>query len=617
VGRFNKYNFWFNVSGNRGFYLFVFFLVPWLKNMKFKDLSLYLKELEKISSRIEITKILAELFKKSTKDEIGVITYLILGTLAPSFRAVVFNLADRMMIEVLAKAYHVSADSVRKLYKTEGDLGNVANKLAQISNLPPAQRLRRAGKSQISQFSVSEVYNDLLSMAQDEGGGSVERKIEKMAEIISKLDPLSAKYVVRIPLGRLRLGFSDKTILDALSWMEFGDKSAKVLLDKAYQVTPDVGLLAKKVKEMGIKKATKNIKPLVGVPVAPMLAQRLKDPSDMVTKMGVVAVEPKFDGLRLLIHFKRGKGKNKDFLKAFTRNLNDVSNMFPELLGIGEYINAREAILDTETVGMDPDLVKMANFQTTMQRRRKYNIDALKFKVPVRFQIFDIIYKDGKNLMDKSYVVRRSELEKTVKKNNVFVVDRFWLTNSPDEISKRHKEMIDDGLEGVIVKRADSRYVPGRTGWRWVKMKETVGSEGKLLDTVDCVVMGFTAGKGKRATFGLGQFLVGVKSGERFKTVTKIGTGLSDEEFRGLNKYLLKIKVAQKPKQYDVHKNLEPDNWVTPQVVVEIAADNITKSPTHTAGYALRFPRLVRFRDDKSPAQSTTVSELKKLFKLQ
>jgi DNA ligase 1 len=168
-----------------------------------------------------------------------------------------------------------------------------------------------------------------------------------------------------------------------------------------------------------------------------------------------------------------------------------------------------------------------------------------------------------------------------------------------------------------MVKRYDSAYVPGRTGWRWVKMKEAEEALGKLSDTVDCVVMGYTAGRGKRASFGLGQFLVGVKDGEKIKTVTKVGTGLTDEQFRELKKRLLGSELTEMPKEYEVHKLLEPDFWVNPEVVVEIAADDITKSPTHTAGLALRFPRLVKFRDDKSPDQATTVEEVKKLFKLQ
>lgn len=168
-----------------------------------------------------------------------------------------------------------------------------------------------------------------------------------------------------------------------------------------------------------------------------------------------------------------------------------------------------------------------------------------------------------------------------------------------------------------MVKRLTARYIPGRTGWRWVKMKEAEESAAKLADTLDLVVMGYTRGKGKRAGFGVGQFLAGIRDKGKIKTVTKVGTGLTDERFRELNKRLEGISIREKPRNYEVHKNLEPDIWVEPKLVVEIAADEITKSPTHTAGLALRFPRLIKFRDDKSPNEATTLTELKDLARLQ
>jgi DNA ligase-1 len=219
--------------------------------------------------------------------------------------------------------------------------------------------------------------------------------------------------------------------------------------------------------------------------------------------------------------------------------------------------------------------------------------------------------------MDRPYLKRREDLEKTIKKQkNLKLVD-YRITEDPQEIESIYEQKIKEGLEGVMVKKVDASYVPGRTGYRWVKMKQAEKAYGKLADTVDCVVMGYTQGRGKRAGFGLGQFLVGVVDGEKIKTATKIGTGLTDEQFRELKKRLSELEVDKKPKNYDVSKNYTPDYWVTPSLVVEVAADEISKSPTHTAGLALRFPRLVKFRDDKSWQEATTKMELKKLFELQ
>ena len=540
---------------------------------------------------------LADLFKESGKEEIDKVVYLSLGFLAPSYKNIIFNMADQMIVRALAKAFDIEVEKVKMLYKKKGDLGTVAFELA---------------KGQGKNLEVSEVYNKLAELAKEGGTGSQERRIDKMADLLKALDPLSSRFVTRIPLGKLRLGFSDLTIIDALSWYEKGDKSAKSDLVSAYQVQPDIGLLAKRVKELGIKKATGNPKPILGIPVAPMLAQRLNNPTEMVKKMGKVAIEPKFDGVRVQIHYKK-KGE----VHAFTRNLHDVFLMFPELKTLGKYINAQEAILDTEAIGVDEKTKMLLDFQVTMTRRRKHEVENFAQKVPITFNVFDCLLVDGEDYMLKNYEVRHEKLKKIIKEDRLIKMVDSVVTDDPAVIDKEYKDELSKGLEGIMVKKIDSYYVPGRTGWRWVKMKQTSKTAGKLSDTVDCVIMGFTGGKGKRVSFGLGQFLVGVKDGEEIKTVTKVGTGLTDEQFKALREKLQKLVVSQKPKEYVVNKVLEPDFWVEPEVVVEIAADDITKSPNHTTGYALRFPRLVRFREDKSPSQATTVNEVKKLFDLQ
>ncbi len=566
--------------------------------MSIKEFAVYLDKLEKTSSRIEITKILAELFRKIEISEIKNVSYLLLGILAPSYQSLVFNLADRMMVRVIAMASGKSQDEVNKLYKKSGDLGVVSENLLN-------------SKGSEGNIGVNEIFKKLTAVARNAGDKSQERKITEMVAIVKQCDSLSAKYIVRIPTGNLRLGFSDKTIIDALSWMVKGDKSASAEITSAFEVLPDIGAIAEVVKKEGTSNLKEKVKPVVGVPVMPMLAQRLKSPDEMIAKMGVVAVEPKFDGLRVLIHYDHGK------IRAFTRNLNDISPMFTELGLLEKYLNADSAILDSEAVGLDPRTKKMVDFQTTMQRRRKHDIKKVAADIPINFQIFDILYKDGRSFLGEPYSIRREVLGKIIKKNKIFFVDEYTLTKDPNVIRREHKKMLSYGLEGVIVKKVDSKYVPGRTGWRWVKMKEVETASGKLADTIDCVVMGYTQGKGKRASFGIGQFLAGIIDGDSVKTVSKVGTGLTDMQFRQLAKRLRKIQVKEKPKEYEVHKDLYPDFWVKPEIVVELAADEITKSPKHTAGLALRFPRLITFRDDKSPAEATTSREVARLMKFQ
>jgi len=334
----------------------------------------------------------------------------------------------------------------------------------------------------------------------------------------------------------------------------------------------------------------------------------------MIKKMGKVSVEPKFDGLRIFIHYR----KKDNLVKIFTRNMNAINlDTFPELKDVGKYIKASEAILDSEAIGVDLKRAMFLDFQKTIQRRRKHEIEKNASEIPLQFQVFDILLFNGKSLMGVPYTERRGILEKVAVNGSLLRVDENTITDDPEVIKNMHEKYLKMGLEGVVVKKANGTYVSGRTGWNWVKMKEVEGKRGKLSDTVDCVIMGYTSGKGKRAGFGMGQFLAGVRDGDTFKSVTKVGTGLTDEQFRELKARLTKIQVKEKPKEYVVNKDLYPDFWVTPSVVIELAADEITVSPKHTAGLALRFPRLIRFRDDRSATDVTTVNELHDLLKLQ
>jgi DNA ligase-1 len=564
--------------------------------MQFSELADYLEKLEKTSSRLEITRILTELFKKTSSDEIQKTVYLSLGVLAPNYEGVLLNLAEKMVIRAIALAYGQDGQMVTKLYKEKGDVGNVAEELS---------KTRRPKNSKI--LSVSDVYQSLLEIAKDSGEGSQDRKIEKMSYILAKVGPLSARYIARIPVGRLRLGFSEKTVIDALAGH---DPKIQNEIEKAYNIRPDIGYVARLVKEGNLKTA----KPVVGVPVVPMLAARLNSTTEMIKKMGEVSVEPKFDGLRIFIHFRR---KDK-FIRIFTRNMNSIPlETFPELKVVGKFINANEVILDSEAIGVDEKRQMFLDFQKTIQRRRKHDIAKSSEEIPLQFQVFDILLCDGKSQITVPYRERRKLLEKVVVNGGLLRVDENTITKDPEVIKTLHQKYLKMGLEGVVVKKADAGYVSGRTGWNWVKMKEVEGKNGRLSDTVDCVVMGYSVGKGKRSGFGIGQFLVGIKNGDTFKTVTKVGTGLTDAQFKELNTRLKKLVVKEKPKEYEVHRDLTPDYWVVPSLVVELAADEITKSPKHTAGLALRFPRLINFRDDKPAGQATTLKELKDLFKLQ
>lgn len=566
--------------------------------MTFSELARYFQKIESTRSRNSMTEILSELFHKARPQEIREICYLLQGRTVPLYEAVEFGVADKFMIRAIELAYHVPENDVKREFKKFGDLGAAAEALHKGSG----------------SLTISDVFRALDTLAREGGAGSQEKKIGLLADILKGVDALSARYIARIPLDKLRLGFSDMTILDALSWMISKDKSHRGRLEDAYNVRPDIGLLAEEVKKDGIK-GVSHIHAAVGAPILASLCARLPNADEMVKKMGEVAVEPKYDGVRVEIHFKRGS-----FVRSFSRNLENTTDMFPELKEIGAELHADEVILDSEAIGYEAKTGRLIPFQETATRRRKHGIAELAKNVPLKFFVFDILYKNGKELLSVPLRERRKILEQTLKvrENKHLMLSPEIVTNEASEIRKYHDVQIKKGLEGAVVKKWDSIYEPGRKGFHWVKFKEEEGKTGKLTDTIDAVVMGYYRGEGKRAGFGIGAFLVGVAKGDGFVTVTKIGTGVSDELWKELRSRLNDIKVSVQPKQYQgVAKMLIPDIWVAPKIVVELAGDDLTKSPNHGAGYAVRFPRLVRIREDKSPRDATTVVEIAAMYRNQ
>lgn len=556
--------------------------------MLFVRFSQYLEKLEKTASRLEITAILRELFKVISQSEIKEVVYLSLGVLAPNYESILLNLAEKMVLRSISLAYDKDLTEITKLYKKYGDCGDVGESLSVTSD-----GLR------VKNITVSEVFEKLLEIAKDSGEGSQDRKIVEFAELLKSLDSLSVRYVTRIPVGKLRLGFSEKTILDALGAGE-----------NEYNIRPDIGYIAELVKSNRLK----DIKPEIGVPVVPMLAQRLNSTFEMIAKMGEVSVEPKFDGLRIFIHYRRNPPAGGNFVKIFTRNMNAIPlNTFPELLDVGKYIRADEVILDTEAVGLDPERQMFVDFQKTVSRRRKHEIEKNSTEIPLQFQVFDILLVDGKSLINETYIKRREELVKRIENGKILRIDENTLTKDPEVIKNLHKKYLKMGLEGVVVKRASGKYVSGRTGWNWVKMKEEEDQEGRLSDTLDCIVMGYWKGLGKRAQFGLGKILVGIKDRDKILTLTKVGTGLTEEMLVEIKNRLNKLQSKNKPKEYETQKDLIPDVWANPKLVVEVTADSISKSTKHSLGLSLRFPRFLKIREDKGVNEATTLQELKEI----
>ncbi|MBI4132430.1 MAG: ATP-dependent DNA ligase [Candidatus Sungbacteria bacterium] len=596
--------------------------------MRFAALAAYLERLEKTTSRNDITRILAELFEKTSAEDIDKACYLLLGELVPAYRGIVFNIAEKTMARIIAKAYARTTAEVLRLYQARGDHGDVAYELA--------QGRRHAGDA----LSVTAVYGRLLAIASEAGSGSQERRINSFAALLGGLDPLSAKFVARIPVGKLRLGFSDATVLDALSILTAGDKSARKRIEAAYNVTADIGALARRLRSSGLP-ALRRLGATPGIPIRPSLAERMNTIDDIIVKAGPeVAVEPKLDGLRTQIHIWHQAGKKE--VALFSRNLENTTAMFPEIAAAARRMRVRSAILDGEAIGFNAKTGRYAPFQETAQRKRKHDIEVFAKKIPLVVLVFDALYLNGKSLLNLPYVERRKILERLVGRgaDGELRTDLQRVTDDPAVIARELQANVSKGLEGVVVKNLSTPYQAGSRGFHWIKLKATTAAlqglragggplagragRGKmqLPDTIDCVVMGVYKGRGKRALVGIGGFLIGVREYDRYYSISRLGSGLSDEQFREAAERITELKAAEQPKEYVVLKEIVPDVWIRPRLVVEILADGISLSLRHTAGkkgggrgYSLRFPRLVRFRGDKNPEDATSVAEIIKMYR--
>ena len=378
-------------------------------------------------------------------------------------------------------------------------------------------------------YTIQEIYDRLCALEKLSGEGSQAQKIDALVHLFRQLSADEAKFVVRIILGKLRLGFSDMTkLIDALSWMLAGDKSLHAAIEDAYNRSADLGHIAALIKKEGIK-ALQHIGITVGIPILPAAAERLPSAQEIIAKLGTCIAQPKLDGFRLQIHINNTKKPHQ--IHFYSRNLQDMSAMFPDLVQAFEALNVKTIICEGEAIGYDPDTGAFVPFQETVKRKRKHGIAQAAEEMPLKVFLFDLLYYNGESYLEKGYEERRATLQKileTAQSTVVQLVEERVVTNAT-ELEDYFTEMIEMGLEGLVVKRPDAIYQPGKRNFNWIKLKRH--AEGHVEDTLDCVILGYYKGQGKRAEFGIGALLVGVynKKADLFETIAKIGTGLSDD----------------------------------------------------------------------------------------
>jgi len=569
------------------------------------------ERLEATTKRLEMTDILAELLGEASPDELEMVIYLTQGKIHPDWTGEPeIGMAEKMVVETVSKASGLKKEEVQALLAETGDIGLTVERALE------GKRLGRLGGRQLT---VLDVYVSLDQIAKESGKGSTARKINKLVNLLVDTTPLGARYLARTVVGALRLGVGDMTMLDALALAHTDSAENRDLLERAYNITSDLGYVARTLAEEGIE-AMEGARVVVGKPIRMMLAQRLSTPEETIERLGRCSAEYKLDGERFQIH------KKGDRVQIFSRRLENITGMYPDAveLALG-LVKAENAILEGEAVAVDPDTGEMKPFQTLMQRRRKYKIREMMEKFPIAVFLFECLYIDGEDLTLEPYESRRSRLEEVVEETDRFTVVKALGTSSAKELEGFLEEAISNGTEGLVVKSlgGDSIYRAGARSWLWVKLKRSYQS--KMVEPVDLVVVGAFHGRGRRAgSYGALLMAAYDPAEDIFRTVCKVGSGFTDENLAELPGKLGEYHRDERHPRVD--SLMEADVWFSPSLVIEVLGDEITLSPVHTcafnrlredSGLAIRFPRFIRWRVDKAPEDATTVDEVEDMYKSQ
>ncbi len=583
--------------------------------MKYEELVEYYEKLENTSKRLEKTKIVCELLKKCSEKEIDKVILLLEGRVFPKWKREKIGVAGQLVVKAISKVSGESEKEVEALWGKVGDLGEVGESLI---------NKRKQSTLFMKKLRVNDVFAGIQRIAEQEGKGAVGEKIKIISNLLSNGRGKEIRYIIRTLLEDLRIGIGRGTIRDAIVWAYLYDvrydkkennievkdrKEYNEIVEKvqeAYDRTNDFSIVAKKaskglgeVEGIGIK---------VDNPLNVMLAQREKTIEDAMKRLQggdkkkKIIVEYKYDGFRVQIH-KKGED-----VRVFTRRLEEVTKQFPDIVeAVKENIKCKDCILDGEAVGFDPRNGKYRPFQEISQRiKRKYDIKKLMKEVPVEVNLFDVIEFNGKSMLKSKLKEREEVLDRIVKERRLHVVKAKRLVSSDArKIKKFYKEALEKGHEGIMLKDPDYSYKPGARVGGWIKFKP-------IMDTLDLVVVKAEWGTGKRGGWLTSYTLACLDENGELAEVGKVSTGIKELEKEGLSYGELTKKI--KPL---IEKEEGREVLVKPKIVLEIAYEEIQKSPSYGSGFALRFPRVIKLREDKGVEDASTITEVEKLYRLQ
>ena len=533
--------------------------------MKYDLIAQILSKLEATTKRLEMTSILTEFLKTVKPDELDKVILLLRGTVFPEYREDVIGIADKLMIKILARASGRSEDEVVSEWKKIGDLGKVSEEF-----MIKRKQITLTNET----LSVNKVFSNLLEVTRMEGKGSVDRKAALISELLTNANPTEARYITRTILGTLRVGMGAGTLRDAIAQAYNCDKE---LLEKAYNLTADYANVASIAAREG-NEGLKKIGLQIGSPAKSMLYQKETNINDAFERVGKpAAIEYKYDGLRLQVHKKDGE------VKLFTRNLDDVTKMFPEVISAVKENVKGSCIIEGEGVGYNPTKKSFKPFQEISKRiKRKYEVEQLANETPVVLFLFDLFDYEGTNYLDKPFKERNAKL-KTIIKQVPWKIElaKQIISSDEKEVDAFYKEALSKDQEGIMMKNLDAPYKPGSRVGYGIKIKP-------IKETLDLAISGAEWGTGKRSKW-LSSFTLACKKDDDYLDIGKMGTGLNEKEFAEVTEKLKPLITSEDGKEVRVK----------PIILVEIGYVDIQKSPTYGSGYALRFPRLIRFRDDK------------------
>ncbi len=555
--------------------------------MEYKELVDIYNQLEKTTKRLEKTEILSLFLKKVPTDELSTVVCLLQGRVFPNWDERKIGFSSRLMLKAIAAATGTDPKDVEKLWSKTGDLGIVIEQLVKK-------------KSQMTlttkKITVKKLTDNVRKLADIEGQGTVDRKIGLVSELLTSSSAEESRFIVRTVLEVLRVGTAEGIVRDAIA-KAFTTEIPHI--ERAFNILNDYGEVALAAK----KGRLDDIQLTPGKPLKLMLSLIAEDIDDAFENLGKPAqFEYKLDGFRLQIHI------DKDKVLLFTRRLDNVTKQFPDVVkAVKDAIECKNAVLDAEAIGFDPDKKYYLPFQKMSQRiKRKYDIDDMAKKFPVEINFFDIMYLNGKELIESPLKERRSILEKTIKKSRwKTTLTEKIVTGNAKEAEEFFKKSLNAGHEGVMIKNLDSLYIPGRYVGGWLKLKS-------VLEPLDVVIVKAEYGEGKRATW-LTSYTIACKENGQFVEVGRVSTGLKEKEsggevtFEEMTRVLKPLIKDQKGKEVTVE----------PEIVLEVEYEEVQQSPTYTSGFALRFPRIKSIREDKPVSEISTMEMVKLIYRTQ